>query len=564
MKRSNALFVTAGVCLLFLFFFIIPALSVVGEAFRKPDGGFTLAFVGEVFRNPVYVEGLWNALLLGIASTILSLLIAFPLALISHRYDFYGRRLLSALILIPLVLPPFVGAIGVTHILSVTGSLNVLLIDLGLMDADKRIDWLAEGRFWGIVVMNALHLYPILYMNIAASLANLDPAMEQAAENLGCPPARRLFRITLPLAMPGIFAGASIVFIWSFTELGVPLVFNYSRVAPVQVFHGIKDLSGNPTPYALVAVILLISGLVFGLTKYFFGRSTSGAQPRPKGRDAEIKLSGLNSLGCAMVFSAVFFVASIPHLGVLMLAFSENWYDSIAPLHWTIAHFEEALGDPLVVPSIENSLFYAGIATIVAVIVGLAIAWVVVRSDIKGRSLLDALVMLPLAVPGLVLAFGYLALSQEGKPLHFLVTLGGGPAILLIAAYAVRRLPYVVRAAVAGLQQSNPALEEAARSLGAGPWRTLRRVSIPLIAANVAAGGILAFAFAMLEVSDSLILAQEARHYPITKAIYTLLSTLGNGHELAAALGTWAMVFLGIAIVGASSLAGKKGGLFKL
>ncbi len=564
MKRGNAIAVTAGVSLLFAVFFIYPALSVVGEAFRDQDGNFTFAFVAEVFRNPVYVEGLWNALLLGVASTFVTLLIAFPLALLSHRYDFMGRRILGALILIPLVLPPFVGAIGVMHILSVTGSLNSLLIEIGLMDPAKRIDWLAEGRFWGIVAMNALHLYPILYMNIAASLSNLDPAMEQAAENLGCRPARRLFRITLPLAMPGIFAGSSIVFIWSFTELGVPLVFNYSRVAPVQVFHGIKDLGGNPAPYALVAVILLISALVFGLTKFLFGRSTSGAQPRPKGRDAEKKLTGLNSLGCAIIFATVFVVASIPHAGVVMLAFSDNWYDSLTPIHWTIAHFQEALGDPLVVPSIENSLFYAGIATGIAVVVGLAIAWVVVRSDIRGRNVLDALVMLPLAVPGLVLAFGYLALSQEGKPLHFMMGVGGSPALLLIAAYAVRRLPYVVRAAVAGLQQSNPAMEEAARSLGAGSWRTLRRISIPLIGANVAAGAILAFAFAMLEVSDSLILAQQSQHYPITKAIYTLLSTLGNGHELAAALGTWAMVFLGIAIVGATALGGKKGGLFKL
>jgi iron(III) transport system permease protein len=122
----------------------------------------------------------------------------------------------------------------------------------------------------------------------------------------------------------------------------------------------------------------------------------------------------------------------------------------------------------------------------------------------------------------------------------------------------------VVRSAVAGLQQSNPALEEAARSLGAGWFRTLRRISLPLIGANLAAGGILAFAFAMLEVSDSLILAQQTEHYPITKAIYMLLSSLGNGHELAAALGVWAMVFLGIAIAGAAALGGKRGGLFRM
>ena len=247
-----------------------------------------------------------------------------------------------------------------------------------------------------------------------------------------------------------------------------------------------------------------------------------------------------------------------------MSSLAGDWYATVLPERFTLDHYEEALGHPLVVPSIQNSLIYAGLATLLDIILGLGIAWVVVRSRIKGRALLDALVMLPLAVPGLVMAFGYLALSQEGRPFHFLVGDLGNPIILLVIAYAVRRLPYVVRAAVAGLEQSNIQLEEAARSLGAGPLRTLKRISLPLIGANVVAGGILAFAFAMLEVSDSLILAQQREHFPITKAIYALLGTLGNGHELAAALGVWAMVFLGISIVVAVLLGGKKGGLFKL
>ena len=564
MSRAAAAVVMVVATALFGMFFLYPAFSVIGEAFRAPDGGFTLDFVGDVFRNPVYREGLWNALALGVASTIATVLIAFPLALLAHRYDFAGRGLLGILILIPLVLPPFVGAIGIKHMLDVDGALNALLIELGLMDRRDPFDWLARGRFWGIVALNALHLYPILYLNITAALSNLDPAMEQAAENLGCPPARRLWRITLPLAMPGLFAGCAIVFVWAFTELGVPLVFDYTRVAPVQVFDGIKDLGGNPAPYALVAVILVIATLVFGLAKALFGRQESVAQARPRGRGGERKLGGLKSLGCAMVFGAVFALAALPHLGVLLLSLSEDWYQTVLPVALKFDHFVEALGDPLVVPSIRNSLLYASGATLVDLLLGIAVAWVIVRGKIRGRGLLDALVMLPLAVPGLVLAFGFLALSQEGRPLRFLVGANGNPALLLIVAYAVRRLPYVVRAAVAGLQQSDPAMEEAARSLGAGWFRTLRRISLPLIGVNLAAGAILAFAFAMLEVSDSLILAQQTEHYPVTKAIYTLLSSLGNGHELAAALGVWAMVFLSVAIAAAAALAGKRGGLFRL
>ena len=118
---------------------------------------------------------------------------------------------------------------------------------------------------------------------------------------------------------------------------------------------------------------------------------------------------------------------------------------------------------------------------------------------------------------------------------------------------------------MAGLEQSDPSLEEAALTMGAKPRTMLRRIAIPLIGANLVAGAILAFAFAMLEVSDSLILAQQAEHFPITKAIYALLSTLGNGHEIAAALGVWAMIFLGIAISGAFMLVGKRsGGLFRI
>ncbi len=565
MKRGPALLIALVTSLLFAVFFLYPAGMVVKQAFVRPaDGAFTFDFIGSVFGNPIYREGLWNAFILGAVSTVATLLIAFPLALIGHRYDFRFKNALGVLVLAPMILPPFVGAVGVKQMLGVDGALNALLMKLGWMAADAPYDWLANGRFTGIVLMNALHLYPILYMNIAAALSNLDPAMEQAAENLGCSPFRRFWKITLPLAMPGVFAGASVVFIWAFTELGVPLVFDFARVAPVQIYDGIKGLDKNPIPYALTAILLVAAALVFAFSKLVMGRSPLGTAPRPKGRMNVEKVGGVKGLLCASVFAAVFIVASIPHLGVLLLSVAETWYGSVIPEHLTMRHYHEALGNGLVVPSIQNSLMYASCATLLALVIGLGVAWVVVRSDLKGRGFLDTMVMMPLAVPGLVMAFGYLALSQEGKAFHFLVGEGGSPFFLLVIAYGIRRLPYIVRSAVAGLQQSNIMLEQAAASLGANPFRTLRRVSIPLIGANLAAGSILAFAFAMLEVSDSLILAQQAQHYPITKAIYTLLSTLGNGTELAAALGVWSMAFLSVAIIGAAVLGGKRGGLFKV
>ena len=563
MNRGTAWWITITVSTLFAAFFLYPAGMIAKQAFQGPDG-FTLEYLGAVFQNPIHREGLWNSFLLGSASTLVALLIAFPLALISHRCDFFGKPVLSVIILAPMILPPFVGAVGVKQMLGVNGALNSALVHLGWMNPASPFDWLAEYRFAGMVLMIALSLYPILYMNIAAALSNLDPAMEQAAENLGCPPWKRFLRITLPLAMPGVFAGSSIVFIWAFTELGVPLVFDYARTTSVQIFDGLKGLENNPIPYALTSILLVSATLVFAVSKLVLGRSPLGTAPRPKGRHNTIRLRGWKSAACTTTFASIFLLAAIPHLGVILLSLSERWYGTVVPDEFTARHYLEALGNGLVVPSIQKSLLYSGCAVLLALLIGLGTAWVVVRSNLRLRGFLDSLVMLPLAVPGLVLAFGYLALSQEGKPFHFLIGPDDNPFFLLVLAYAIRRLPYIVRSAVAGLQQSNPTLEEASRSLGATPLRTLRRISLPLIGAHLAAGCILAFAFAMLEVSDSLILAQQTQHFPITKAIYTLLSTLGNGTELAAALGVWSMVFLSTAILGATALGGKRSGLFKV
>jgi iron(III) transport system permease protein len=236
----------------------------------------------------------------------------------------------------------------------------------------------------------------------------------------------------------------------------------------------------------------------------------------------------------------------------------------VFPQHLTLANFELALGHPLTVPAIANSLKFASISTLVDLVLGVAIAYVVVRSKLPGRQLLDALAMLPLAVPGLVLAFGYLAMSQQGKFFAFINPIAD-PTILLIIAYSVRRLPYVVRSAAAGFQQTSETLEEAAQNLGCPPLKAVFRITLPLITANLIAGGLMAFAFAMLEVSDSLILAQKQAFYPITKAILELFQLLGDGKFMASALGVWAMVFLGVTIIGLSVVLGKKlGAIFRV
>lgn len=564
MNRSLAITIYALTATFFALFFVYPIWHTVQEAFVSVDGGFTVSYVLEIFRNPVYVEGLLNSFYMGLFTTLLCLLIAIPLALISNTWDFRGKEILNSLVLIPLILPPFVGALGIKQLLGQAGVLNSFLIELGLMNAEAPFDWLGEGRLFGVVLMNALHLYPIAYLNVSAALANVDPAMEEAAENLGCHGLRRLWKVTLPLIMPGLFAGATIIFIWSFTELGVPLIFDFTRVTSVQIFDGIKDLSGNPFPYALVVVMLVATVLFYLLGKWLFGKEIAASSGRAATGRALRKASPLASTVCAGAFLLVTGLAVLPHIGVILLSVSGQWYGSILPESFTGQHYVDALGHPLTLNSIGNSLKYSSLATFTNLILGIGIAYVAVRTKLPGRQFLDAMAMLPLAVPGLVLAFGYLAMTREGQAFDFLI-LGENPILILVIAYAVRRLPYVVRSAAAGFQQTSVTLEEAAQNLGCPPLKALGKVTLPLIAANLIAGGLLAFSFAMLEVSDSLILSEQQQHFPITKAIYALVSSLGTGPHLASALGVWSMAFLAVTITGAGLILGKKlGALFRV
>jgi iron(III) transport system permease protein len=563
MSRTLSILIFAVMTVFFGCFFVFPIWTTVKVAFETPNHEFTLQFIGEVFQNQLYREGLYHSFTIALGSTLGCLIIALPLAVLFVRYDFPGKTLLNSLVLTPMVLPPFVGAIGVKAMLGQAGALNALLMNLGLMSRDHPVDWLGAGQMPGIVIMEALHLYPILYLNVAASLANLDPALEEAAANLGCPAWRRFWRITFPLIMPGIFAGGTLVFIWAFTELGVPLVFDFERVTAVQIFRSLNDLSDNPFPYALVVVMLTFSTLIYLLSKTLFGSSNASGGGRATMARETILLHPLPGWLCTTFFALITFLAVIPHLGVVLLSLAKDWYGTVIPHEFTLTHYQTALGHELTLSSITNSLKYSGIALVVALILGTGVAYVNVRTRLWGRQILDMMAMLPLAVPGVVIAFGYLAMTRPGQAFDWLI-LGEDPLLILVIAYAVRRLPYVVRSASAGFQQVSPTLEEAAQSLGARPERALWRITLPLIAPNLIAGGLLAFAFAMLEVSDSMILSQQAAHFPITKAIYSLIMSLGNGPQIASALGVWAMIFLTITIVGASLLLGKKlGALFR-
>jgi iron(III) transport system permease protein len=556
--------VAVGLGVLLVAFLVGPLAEGVRGAFVDANGRFTLAYVATVFQSPITREGFRNALAIALFSTLVAGAVGIGAAFVLDRFAFPGRRVFAALLPLPLMVPPFVGAIGVKQLFGRAGAVNALLGHLGLMDAHHPTDWLREGRFAAVVALTALHLYPIIYFNVAAALAGINVELEEAAAGLGCRGLRRFWKITLPVIGPSVFAGASIVFIWALTELGVPLMCDYTRVTSVQIFTGLKDMGRNPFVFALVVVVLVATLVLYAAARWITGRAriagaTKGARarrlvsPRPRARVA-----------LTLAMTAVIGAAALPNLSVVLVAFSRDWYGTVFPSGLTMEHLRAAIGHDMVIPSIANSLRYVTLSTTFDLIVGTAIAYLVVRTRSRLARALDVAAMLPLAVPGLVMAFGYLSLTREGRPLAFLNPVRD-PTALLVIAYAVRRLPFVVRSAAAGLTQVSVTLEEAAASLGANAFGTFTRVTLPLLAPHLLAGGVFVFALSMLEVSDSLILAQRQATYPITKAIYELYQLLGDGHQVAAALGLWAMLFLIAAVAFARAVLGRReGGLFRM
>lgn len=552
----------------FGFFFLWPLYRILVRGFVTRSGNFTLQYVGLIFSDPELVHGLINAVGIAVAVTALCLVISMPLAILAVRYEFPLSGWLSGLMLAPLVLPPFVGAIGVRLLLGRLGPLSVLLG----FGRGAGFDWLGQFRGLGMILVEALHLYPILLLNLQNSLASIDPTMEQAAANLSATRLTVFRRITLPLIRPGIFAGCTLTLIWSFTELGTPLMFGFNTITPVQIFEQVTDVADNPLPYALVVVTLFVAVGLYLIGKVMLGRDYESSAGKATVASAPKRLTGWKGLAACLPFVAVLALALLPHISVILTSISVNgqWYRSILPREFTANHYLAALSDDIAMPSIANSAIYASAATVIGLFAGLGVAIIAVRSRLVDRGVIETLAMLPLAVPGLILAFGFLAISVSlrqkfGEKLPIWLNVQEVPVFFLVAAYAARRLPYVVRTAIAGLQQTPVDLELAAANLGASRRTVLRRITIPLILANLIAAALLVFTFSLLDVSDSLILAQKAAWFPITRAILELSQRLGDGFYIASAFGVWMMLLLTATLLAANRLLGKKmGAIFRM
>ena len=564
------------IALFFLIFLIYPLLYTFKEAFWI-NSGFSLEYFELIITNETYREMLFNSFKMGISVTIMTTIFSLPIAYLLVRYNFKGRGILQGIILIPMIMPPFVGAVGMKQFFGLYGSINTLLAKLGLIDIMDPIDWFGSG-FAGVVFLSTLHLYPIMYLNVSASLANVDPSLEEAAENMGASKFKLFWTITVPLMLPGYFAGAILVFIWAFTDLGTPLIFDYNEVIAVQIFRQITDANVNPMGYALVVVIIALTALSFYLSKRLTAKRQYAMIGRGHVGSREVDADRKMTILIYLVIGTVSFLALLPHLSIIMISVTPDSSQleptvDVLPKSYTLSHYSTVFTHSDTWSSIKNSLFYSIFSTIIALTAGLVISYLLTRKNLPFGNLLDAVAMLPLAIPGVAIAFGYvgsfsdttLLLKYLPESLINVIDPRKNPTFLLIVGYSVRRLPYMLRSIYAGLQQTSVTYEEASQNLGATPVQTLIKITLPLVVANIMAGSILVFSFSMLEVSESLILAMRAEHYPITKAIFTVAQWLEGGDYVASALGVIGMLILSACLVVAGkALGGRMGEIFKV
>ena len=547
-------YATVLATLALLFFFLILPVSVVMSKALIGEHGLTFEYFFLLFSNDLQVDSILNSLKTGFWVTVLCTMVSLPLAIIQCRFEFPGKSFLSGLLLVPMIVPPFVGAIGVQRFFARFGSVNLLLMEWDWIS--EPIEWISgPNMFWAVVILEVLHLYPIMYLNLSAALANIDPSLEEMATTLGVKRWRQYKDLIWPLARPGFLAGAIIVFVWALTDLGTPLLVGFHDTMPVRIFNMITDVNENPMGFALVFIVITLTIGVFLISRCFSGGNKFQMMARGHVTSPIKPAKPRAMLLIYPLLIGISLVALVPHLTVLVTSLGDNWFMTILPEHYTSRYYEMVFRQDLPLIGIKNSFLFASLATLLDLVLGLLIAYIIARKLIPATGFLDTLVMTPLALPGIVLAFGYVITYTDTclDPLN-------NPIPLLVIAYGIRRLPYMVRSASAGLQQTSISLEEASISLGGSRFLTLRKITLPLVTANLVAGALLCFSYAMLDVSDSLILAMKDQFYPLTKAIYALYLEQGSGEFVASALGAIAMAIMSACILGASTILGKKMG----
>lgn len=535
-KLSGLHFIALLIALLLIGLLLVPVAQVMIVAFQDPaSGAATLQNFVDFFNTSLFRESFWNSFYVASISVVVATMFALPLAYITTRFNFSGSVLIQSLGFIPLIMPPFVGAVAMQLIFGRNGTVNLLLRNYVGFDVPFM-----EGLN-GVILVSSIHYFPFILINLAASLRNIDRSMEEAAQNLGSHGMRLFRRIVFPLAMPGYIAGAALVFIKVFDDLGTPLLLDVNNMLAPQAFLRISSIGiSDPMGY-VISVILVLFSILSLWTSFLFmrGKDYATVQKGGGGMAKRNLKPGEKVLAYGVVIFILLLVLS-PHIGLALLSFGTIWSYAPLPDAYTLQHYVEMWQSSKTF--IVNTLLYAGVAATLDVIVGTAIAYIVLRTGIFGRKGLDYLATAALAVPGVVLGIGYLR-TFHSVQIPFVDEPLANWWVIIALALMIRRLPYALRACMAALQQVSVALEEAAESLGTTKRRTIYRVVMPLMKGGMLAGFVTSFATAAVELSATIMLVSSNDDAPLSYGIYLFMQT-PSGRGVGAALGIVAVILV--------------------
>ncbi|NWF93556.1 MAG: iron ABC transporter permease [Syntrophaceae bacterium] len=545
------------ILLALLFTFILyPLIRVLYVAFTEADS-LSLSHFINFFERALFKESFLNSLSAGLMAVIFGSLISLPLAFFTIKYDFKGRTLIQTLGILPLVMPPFVGAVALQLILGRSGVFNLLLLKW----FGTSVPFMEGLR--GVIIVQTLHYFPFIFLNASASLANVDPSLEEMAQNMGSHGLRLFRRVTLPLMMPGYVAGILLVFIRVIDDLGTPLMLNYTKMLAPQAYLRVTTIGVEDKAGYVICVIMVVLSLLslWGAMKFLSLSEYAMVQRGGAGTPISKKIGGWRLVFVLVFCFFVLGVSLLPHLGIFVLSFAKVWSFSILPKSYTLNHYVEIF---FRTPHfVKNTLLYCLLAAGIDVLLGSVIAFLLIRGKVFGKGLLDAIATMPLAIPGVVLATGYLRVFH-GTNLPFFHQPLTSLWIILVIAYSARRLPYTLRSCYASIQQIHISLEEAALNLGANRRKTFFRITFPLMTGGLIAGGLLAFITSSVELASTIMLVPRMEYGPLSYGIYIYMqSAVGRGPGAALGVVAILLVATGTYLVN-RVFAGGSGTAFKL
>jgi thiamine transport system permease protein len=511
-------FLPALPALLFLaVFYIWPLAEIVRVSFTPSaisQGETPLT----VLRDPATVRVLLFSLGQAMLSTLLTLLAGVPVAFVFARFRFSGQRLLRALAVVPFVMPTVVVAAAFSAMLGPRGALNEIVRTVLHLDQPPIQ---LQGTLAWILIAHVFYNVAVVIRIVGGALGSYTKRIEEGALNLGAARWQAVWHIALPMLLPAIGAAAALTFLYTFTSFGVVLVLGGARFATleVEIYRQTSQFLRLDVSTSLALLQVIVTLAVSWASSRLAARASAITQSEPGGDAHRVPTTAASR---ALVWACVLFVIGLLVAPLVVLALRSLALGG-EPLRYYAALSENVRGSFFFVPpwvAVRNSLVFAGITAVLAMGLGLPLAYAIAKDQSRVVRLIDRALLLPIGTSAVTLGLGYL-ITFDAPPL----ALRTSPWILPLA-HTLAALPFFVRAMVPALRAFDPQVREAARGLGANAWQVFRQIDLPILGAPLAAATIFAFVISLGEFGASLLITRpEFPTMPVV--IYTFLGQPG-------------------------------------